>query len=382
MDINSFSIIMAIVLFTIVSMICSLFLYRTKSQHLWIVGFALVLCVLRCLVPVEFKGIYTVNVWNIYPEFSLFLEKNFFSDILVRELICIIWIAVSFLLLIKQIVIIIRQINSNRSICLLSKDVRVDQIANNAAKAVRCSVNVNVYVTTSIPSPIMTGFFHPVILIPKSTTEMTDLEIEYILRHEIAHYKGGDIWYKLAVQILVCILWWNPAVYFLRLSVNQLLELRCDNRACHSFNPKERSDYSGVLLKVIRNTLDTPKKLISSGFIGNFDSLYVKQRIKILTTKSVPKKSTLSTVLIACICLSLYVGSYSFIVQPAAPPPEAEEDDSMITMTPENAWLVPIDGNSYQIWLDGSYYATIPSDLISLPPFSELPIRNKEDFQK
>ena len=382
MDINSFSVIMALVLFTIVSTICSLFLYRTKSQHLWIIGFALVLCILRCLIPVEFKGTHNVNVWNIYPEFSLFLEKEVFLGLLVRELLCIVWIVVSLLLLARQLAILIRQIKSNRSIRTLSRDARINQIANKAAEAVHCSVDVDVYVTNTLASPIMTGFFHPVVLIPKSTTEMTDLEIEYIIRHEIAHYKGGDIWYKLAVQILVCILWWNPAVYLLRRTVSQLLELRCDNRACQSLGSKEKADYSGVLLEVIRKTLDTPKKTISSGFVGNFDSLYIQQRIKILMTKSVPKRSPLATVLIACVCLTLYVGSYAFIVQPAAPPPEVEEDDSMVTMTPENAWLVPIEDNYYQVWLNGSYYATVPSDLITLPPFSELPIRNKEDSQK
>ena len=340
------------------------------------------LCILRCLIPVEFKGTHNVNVWNIYPEFSLFLEKEVFLGLLVRELLCIVWIVVSLLLLARQLAILIRQIKSNRSIRTLSRDARINQIANKAAKAVHCSADIDVYVTNTLASPIMTGFFHPVVLIPKSTTEMTDLEIEYIIRHEIAHYKGGDIWYKLAVQILVCILWWNPAVYLLRRTVSQLLELRCDNRACQSLGSKEKADYSGVLLEVIRKTLNTPKETISSGFVGNFDSLYIQQRIKILMTKSVPKRSPLATVLIACVCLSLYVGSYTFIVQPAAPPPEVENDDSMITMTPENAWLVPIEDNYYQVWLNGSYYATVPSDLITLPPFSELPIRNKEDSQK
>ena len=380
MDINSFSVIMALVLFTIVSTICSLFLYRTKSQHIWIIGFALVLCILRCLIPVEFKGTHNVNVWNIYPEFSLFLEKEVFFGLLVRELLCIIWIIVSLLLLARQLAILIRQFNSNRSIRKLSRDARINQIANKAAEAVHCSADVDVYVTNAIASPIMTGFFHPVVLIPKSTTEMTDLEIEYIIRHEIAHYKGGDIWYKLAVQILICILWWNPAVYLLRRTVSQLLELRCDNRACQSLGSKEKADYSGVLLEVIRKTLDTPKKTISSGFVGNFDSLYIQQRIKILMTKSVPKRSPLATVLIACICLTLYVGSYLFIVQPAGLPPETEGSPSMIMITPENAWLVPIGNDQYEVWVNNKLWSTVSVNAISFPPLNDLPIYEKEDL--
>lgn len=379
MDINSFSVIMALVLFTVISAICSLFLYRTKSQHLWIIGFALVLCVLRCLIPVEFEGTYNVNVWNIYPEIFAFLKIKLFFGIRVMHLIFILTLLTGFVFLIKQVRIIICQVNFNRSLRLLPKNERITRIAAKAAEAVNCSADIDVFVANLFPTPIMTGFIHPVVLIPESTTEMTDLEIEYILRHEIAHYKGGDTWYKLAIQILVCLLWWNPAVYLLRLSVSQLLELRCDSRACHFLSSKERFDYSAVLLKSIRNTLNTPKKMISSGFVGNFDSLYTKQRIKVLMAPVVPKRSALATILIACICVLLYVGSYSFIVQPAYTPSDVENDSSMVTITPETAWLVPTDNGQYELWVNGAYVTTLPPEILVLSPYNELPIHKKEN---
>ncbi len=379
MEINSFSVIMAIILFTVVCTTCSLFLYRTKSQHLWIIGFALVLCVLRCLIPVEFAGTPNLNIWTIYPEFFSFLEKTVFRSMTVSKLICIIWVLVCSLLFIKQIYALNRQFRFNRLVRSQKTDIRILRIASRAADVIHCSAEVNVYVTNSISSPIMTGLFHPIVLIPGSTAEMTDLEIEYILRHEIAHYKGGDSWYKLAIQVLACLLWWNPAVYLLRRSVSQLLELRCDSRACNSLDAKEKSDYSAVLLKIIRNTLDAPKKLVASGFIGAFDSLYVEQRIKHLMNKSTSKKSPLVTALVACICVLLYFGSYSFIVQPAYAPPEMEDNTTITTITPENAWLIPIEDEQYEVWVDGAYYMTISSDSVSLPFFSQLPIREKEN---
>lgn len=379
MDINSFSIIMALVLFTVISAICSLFLYRTKSQHLWIIGFILVLCILRCLVPVEFKGTHNVNVWNIYPEIFAFLKIELFSGLRVRHLIVIISLTISLVLLIRDGFKVRGQVKTNRSIPLHAKNERVTQIAAKAAKVINCSAKINVYVTRTMSSPIMTGFLHPVILIPEYVTEMNDLEIEYILRHEIAHYKGGDTWYKLAIQILVRLLWWNPAAYLLRRSVSQLLELRCDSRACHSLSPKERSDYSAVLLNAIHKTFESPKKMISSGFVGNFDTLYMKQRLKILTTPVVPKRSALATIMIACICVTLYVGSYAFIVQPAYTPPETENNASMVTITPENAWLVPIGNDKYEVWLNNKLWSTVPSSAINFPPLNELPIYEKED---
>ena len=68
MDVNVFSVIMTLVLFTVVSSICGWLLLTTKSSALWIVDFIFTLCIIRCLVPIEFSGTHNVNIWNIHPE--------------------------------------------------------------------------------------------------------------------------------------------------------------------------------------------------------------------------------------------------------------------------------------------------------------------------
>ncbi len=136
MVINSFTVIMSILLFTIVSAICSLFLFRSKSQHLWIIAFCLILCVLRCLIPVEIDGTYNVNVWSIYLDFFALLEKELFRGICVSELICIIWLTVSFLLLIGQIKDFLRQLKFNRALRLYPKNTRIDHITKEVTSGI------------------------------------------------------------------------------------------------------------------------------------------------------------------------------------------------------------------------------------------------------
>ena len=379
MTINIFSVIMAIGLFTIISIICDLFLSRIQSHHLWIIAFALILCIIRCLIPFEINGSYTINIWNIYPAFFLLLEKELFYGIHVKDLLCAIWLFISLLLLLKQTRKIRNQIKFNETIKRFPMDSRINQIATTTAHALHCSAHVDVYVTSLFSSPIMTGFFHPIVLLPESTTNLEDFEIEYILRHEIGHYKGGDIWYKLGIQILVCFLWWNPAVYLLRRCVNQLLELRCDHRACQTLGLSEKSDYTNVLLKIAKLAVITPNDMLSAGFVGNFESIYIKQRIQILMTKSVPKNPLFINAIIVCICMLLYLGSYSIIIQPAYTPTEIKDDPTMVIITSENAWLIPIENNQYELWVDGSYYGTMSYEAVNSPPYNQLPIYEKED---
>jgi len=222
----------------------------------------------------------------------------------------------------------------------------------------------------------MTGVFHPIVVLPQSVTDLDALEIEYILRHEISHYTGGDIWYKLVGQLLICLLWWNPAVYLLRRSINHLLELRSDSRACKSLTGDSREQYSTVLLKVAKKSIAARNNNYNAGFIGQFEFKYVRHRISILLSPHTNKKSPLLTTLVACICISLYLVSYSFIIQPAARPPEAN-DNGYVRITPENAWLIPIEADQYEVWVEGIYFTTIPTEKLTIPPFYELPIYEK-----
>ena len=378
MMINGFSIFMAIVLFTIVSTICSLFLLRTKSQHLWIIVLVLALCLLRCFFPVEIKGSVTINDWNIYPKIFSLLNRNLLGSLTVGTLICLVWLLAALYFLYQQMCELIRQYRFTKLVTDFPTDSRITEIAKRAAEAVGCKRSVDVHIVPTFFSPIMTGFFRPVVVLPQSAAEMDDTEVEYILRHEISHYLGGDLWYKFVVQFLLCLLWWNPAAYLLRRSVYQLLELRADSRACKSLPKNSRGDYTAVLLNIARHSANARNSSYDAGFIGQLEFEYVHHRIRILLSSGTNRKSPLLTALIAGLCISLFLGSYTFIIQPAALPPEAN-DSSYVPIAPENAYLVPTSEGNYEVWIDGKLFAVFPEDMIKTPPFSELPIKEKEN---
>lgn len=375
MTVNIYSVVMSVTLFTVISTICSLFLVHTKSKHLWVVALILGLCFVRCFVPVEVNGSFTINCWEIYPELFDFMQYTLFRDITVGRLFYIVWLTGGIICLVRQIARFVWQARLIRGEKAVPADTDVLVIAKEATTATNCNVDIAVYFVSNLNSPVMIGFFKPRILLPEYTFTWKGQKLDYILRHEINHYKSGDLWIHSLLHLLTCFLWWNPAAYLLRNSVIQLLEIRNDDRVCHTFSDEEHTDYSSVLVNALKEALNTRKSTLHVGFLGHDSKSFLRQRIKILTSPRPGKSSVWKSLIIAGMCIALFAGSYSFILQPAYTPPKEEGDYSI---TPETAWLVPLSDGKYELWIDGNLVATISSESVQMPPFNLLPVHNKE----
>lgn len=374
MTLTLFSVIMAVVLFTITCTICSLILPKAKERHLWIITLVFVLCILRCLTPVEVNGVINVNCWTIYPKIYASLKYELFSGLTIGGLLCVIWGIGSLIFLVHLGTGLIYQNRLVRSKVGSVEHTHLNELAASAATAFSRPLTVKVYTTSDFAYPMMIGIFRPIILIPESCASFSDEEITYILRHELGHFVGRDLWIKLGIQLLVCLMWWNPAVYLLKRSVDQLLELRCDRIACKSMTESERADYTSILLQVLHTDNFIKPKAVSAGFAGYSNKAFFKQRINLLLSNVCTKTSRRLTVMTLVICLLLYLGSYIFVFQPAALPP-LDDEHQMVIVTPENAYLVPTAEGNYEMWVDGKLYATISPETAKQPPFNELPIK-------
>lgn len=377
MTLNIFSVLMSILLFTAISSISSLFLSRTRSNHLWIIALILGLSFVRCLIPIEITGTFTINCWEIYPDLFSFVQRELFHDITVGHILCAIWLLGSFIVLIKQAFEIVNQLHLSRRKDIVPADPYIQSLAETAAKAINCQKEIELYTVPELSSAAMIGFIKPVILIPDHILNFNDHEIEHILRHEISHYKGGDIWIRLLIQLLVIILWWNPAVYLLRQSVIQLLELRCDELSCRTLTEENRTEYTSVLIKSLKAVVNKPKTTFVSGFAGSYYRSFTRQRIKLLLTPPPARPALWKVLLTASTCVLLFLGSYTVIFQPAYAPPE---EPGYFLPTPENSWLIPLGNGEYEVWIDGSYFMTVPSEILTSDPFNQLPIYKKEDL--
>ena len=66
---------------------------------------------------------------------------------------------------------------------------------------------VTVRVWENMSSPFMTGIFKPTLVLP--ARELTEEQLNNILRHEMTHFKRHDILYKWFVSLVKCVHWFN-----------------------------------------------------------------------------------------------------------------------------------------------------------------------------
>ncbi|WP_018306174.1 M56 family metallopeptidase [Desulfitobacterium hafniense] len=116
----------------------------------------------------------------------------------------------------------------------------------------------------NISGPMLTGFFRPAVLLPD--LDYTQEELSVILRHELTHYRRGDIWYKLLLLAANSLHWFNPLVYVMRRAACRDLEYACDDLVVKNSSLEVRKHYSFIILKSMQNG---QAPALTTGFSGS-----------------------------------------------------------------------------------------------------------------
>ncbi|GEM_PF-1417686 len=108
-------------------------------------------------------------------------------------------------------------------------------------------VAVRVWANTS--SPFMTGIFRPTLVLPDR--ELTEEQLNNILRHEMTHFKRHDILYKWFVSLVKCLHWFNPVIWYVAKQVNTECEISCDMAVTQNMNKSEKMSYINTVLALL-----------------------------------------------------------------------------------------------------------------------------------
>lgn len=172
-------------------------------------------------------------------------------------------------------------------------DPTVTAIFEQAKREMSVARPIRLSVCLRIDSPMLVGFFRPQILLPQS--DLQERQLAGIFRHELAHYKRGDLWFKLLLMTVLALHWYNPFVYLLVWQAGNALELACDADALRG-GGLSRKDYGLAMLSQLRPAGTNPI-IMSTQFYGG--AKYMKIRIQQIADGS-RKKS-------GCVVLALCV---------------------------------------------------------------------------
>jgi len=98
----------------------------------------------------------------------------------------------------------------------------------------------------AVQTPMLVGLFHPAIVLPDSP--MDDEMAANVLRHELMHYRRGDLLWKWASVAAFSIHWFNPLMSLFRREMDRVCELSCDECVLRHLDRAEAMGYGETLL--------------------------------------------------------------------------------------------------------------------------------------
>ena len=365
MIITRYSIVMSLIFFTASIVIIDLIFGKNKRPRLLWYLVPLFLSVVRIFFPVEIIDLKKFRSWYLYPFFQEILKSR------IGDLLFIVWgigIILAFILLVRQFIFL--NGIKRREIPILNDD-REMKICTQLLDKMQYTRGVTLGKTSECVVPSCVGYFHLHILLPKDTYILTDEEIKCVLLHEINHYMENDLWVRLFFQILKCILWWNPVVYFLYNNIVQLTELRCDKKVYCNLSKEEEVAYiSAIYYSITKNRYDEE---LPAGFIGSTLNRYFKQRVALLKEpyRGIEWKKTS---LVIALCILVFLASYTVVIQPATLPNMNEiEGEKVYEESKGQAFLLKLSNGKY-LYIDenGMQRATLSEEEIQKPPYNKL----------
>ena len=200
-------------------------------------------------------------------------------------------------------------------------------------------------VSAAADCPMLAGFIHPTLYLPDERISRTDAA--FIFRHELTHYKHGDLWLKLLLLAARCLHWFNPLVHLIARFAQEDIEAACDDAVVRGQDGAYRRAYGETILRSAIAQAQKRKALVSC--FGD-DKKTLMRRFEGLFDKSVKKRGVALVVMIA-----LLVGSLGCMIAVGdrSTPQTTEERALMIANTFAQAY-VDEDAEGFYRYLDPS----------------------------
>lgn len=165
--------------------------------------------------------------------------------------------------------------------------------------------NIILKQSKTVFSPMMTGFFRPILFLPDETYPIEDYPV--IFKHELIHCKRRDIWYKLLMVCVNAVHWFNPFIYLMVHEAGKDIEVSCDDEVIRNTSLEFRKQYSETILSVI-HAKDVQRTSFSTYFNGGKKAM--KQRFKNILDMSKKRRGIVSlcaVILVTCAAGTLVV---------------------------------------------------------------------------
>lgn len=124
-------------------------------------------------------------------------------------------------------------------------DAKIIAVKNKLQNEMGIKKDIRLFTNPVIPSPFIIGFVQPKIYIPE--VNFSEIEIEFILKHELTHLVAQDYLYRKLIFFICLIYWFNPVTYILSDRFIEINEMSCDEKVLDGYKKKEKVAYMRLL---------------------------------------------------------------------------------------------------------------------------------------
>jgi hypothetical protein len=142
-----------------------------------------------------------------------------------------------------------------RKNCIPVDTTTLDPVLQKTLAEFEAWREVTLCVSDDIRVPTAIGFSQPLVVIPSWTMqELSTLELNAILLHELAHLRRRDDWTNLAQKILGALLFFHPAVWWIEKKLALEREMACDDLVLAETKSTNPRAYAECLVSLVEKS--------------------------------------------------------------------------------------------------------------------------------
>ena len=177
---------------------------------------------------------------------------------------------------------------------------RLQVVFKRLMNSLHISKTVHLFESARVSSPLVIGFFKPVILLPIGlATGLSNAQIEAVLAHELAHVKRHDYLINLLQSLVEIVYFFHPALWWVSARVRQERENCCDDCAVSVCGSKLALAQALTFVATYQQTPTLAMALKG----GKKPLLYRIQRILGVSERAKVEKNNVSVLVLALLML-------------------------------------------------------------------------------
>lgn len=373
MPASPYSIVMAMICFTLASLIGHFLLRRAEKCGLAFIAMVFLLTTIRMFAPLDVAGDRVIRSKVIYPAIQNWMRYPLAGPVTVGNCLILLWMAGAVFRFTGLAWKWMQQRKLRHEAELLSDDGWLIPLFEKVAEEWGYHGPFRIAVGENVSSVYQAGFLHPYILLPTQIDMFSDENICNMFRHELCHFLSKDLWIKAGFQVFGCVLWWNPVMPLLKRSIEQLLELRCDRKVCRRLTAEGQLSYMETLINLVKLG-STCTAQTYMGYLGRNSGDGVQQRIGMLLLNKPSRSERIRQIISCVLCLALFTASYCVILQPWREPDASslETSGTIIDGDSELAYILCKPDGTLELYCDDKFVCTLPDEFLYTEPFNEM----------